>query len=88
MYRRGGRWVNGVTQGALLSYGEIGDCEQSTSHMRGTCVEHSRWGPDRDTRTLGVYVKAGEQGGGGIHSPPKQKLGWQSSPRFGAKKHC
>lgn len=80
----------GVTQGSR-SYGEIGDCEQSTSYMRGTCVEHCGWGPDRDTRTLDVSVNAAEQGGRGICNPPptsKQKLGGQSSPRFGAEKLC
>ena len=81
-----------VTQGSR-SYGEIGDCELSTSYMRGTCVEHCGWGPDRETRTLDVSVYAAEQGGRGIRSPPppqtsKQKLGGQSSPRFGAEKLC
>ena len=85
--------LNRVTQGSR-SYGEIGDCEQSTSYMRGTRVEHCGWGPDRETRTLDVSVYAAEQGvGGSVALPPppqtsKQKLGGQSSPRFGAEKLC
>ena len=81
-----------VTQGSR-SYGEIGDCEQSTSYMRGTCVEHCGWGPDRDTRTLMyLYTRRSREAGGSVAppSPPtsKQKLGGQSSPRFGAEKLC